>query len=157
MEFFDAISRAFDIGGQTEVVFHESLVQEWLAKLEAMRGSGSVDSKNVELIQLVDKAFGFESSLTRVRLLLEVDVALSNLVGTFTRVNDHIISVVTNVAAQYVHRGGSADRSDVKSLRGIDNILNGIQAIFHFYLHVVMLGADMFRHNFSVCKVWRAF
>ena len=84
MELLDPVSWAFDVGWQVEVMLHECLVQERFSYLKAMGSCRSIDSEDVELIELIHKLLRLDSTVIRSWLLLEVEIALSDLVGTLS-------------------------------------------------------------------------
>ena len=82
MVLLNSVSWAFDVGWYIEIVLHIGFVQEWLTDFEAMGSSSSVDSEHVELIELVHELIGFESAILRGWLLLEAEVALSEVTSS---------------------------------------------------------------------------
>mmetsp|Transcript_4211 Transcript_4211/g.7148 ORF Transcript_4211/g.7148 Transcript_4211/m.7148 type:complete len:224 (+) Transcript_4211:504-1175(+) len=157
MVLLDVVSRALDVCGQVEVVLHESLVQEGLTHLQAVGRGRAVNPQHVELVQLLHQLPGLLGAGSGVGLLLEVEVALGDLVRALARVDDDIIRVLPDVLAEQVHGGGGPDRGHVEGLCGIDDVLDGVEAVVHMHFNMVVGGVDVLGDDLGVGKVGRTF
>ena len=63
---------------------HEVFVEERFSNFQTMGCSRSIDSEYVELMQLVNKSLRLKGTLFWRRLHLEIEIALGDLVRTFT-------------------------------------------------------------------------
>jgi hypothetical protein len=66
-------------------------------------GSCAVSTAHIIQVQVIAQAQALLGRLSRCRGLVEVDVTLADLVGTFAREDDHSVRVLTNILAQQVH------------------------------------------------------
>ena len=83
------------LGGRCgEVVGREEVVEEGDAQLEAVGGCGAVGAAHVVHVEVVAEAERFGVALLGRRLLVEVHVALAELVGAFAREQNHCVRVL---------------------------------------------------------------
>lgn len=129
-----------------EVVRGEKVIQKRDAQLEPVRGCRAISAANVIQIQIVAQAQAFVVAGHFSRRLVEVDVALANLVAALARKYDDRVCVFTDVFAQKVHADRGSYRRYVVRLQGFDDVFDCVECVLSAEYDFVVLGAQVFRY-----------
>ena len=108
-----------------------------------MGGRGAIGTANVVHVQVVAKAERLVVGGLAIGRLVEVDVALADLVGALAREDDHRVGALAYVLAEQVHADGGAYGRDVVRLECAYHVGHAVERLLGAEDALVMLGAEV--------------
>ena len=142
------------LGIQAHRHIEERLVEERHTPLDAPGGQALVGTEAVVEVQFGELAHRLLVEGPGIGRLVKIEVAAEDLVGALAR-EHHLDAHRTDDAGQEIHRRGGAHGGDVVGLDEIDHIAQGVKALLHRVVDLMVYGADMLRHHAGLGQIGR--